>query len=76
MQKFGKIADDGKVEYQSTQLSANFIVWFRFSYTHKAAQVQKFTIAYNTAVRHCFNLSRFVSFCNVLYFWVRLLLFL
>ena len=38
------------------------------SLTLKPSHVHKLSVAYNTAVRRCFNLSRFTSVRNVLYF--------
>jgi hypothetical protein len=75
LQKCGNISDD--VKWNIIQHSCLLILLYGFdSVTQKAAQVQKLPVAYNTAAGRCFNLSRFTSARNELYFWARLLLML
>jgi hypothetical protein len=67
LQKCGNVSDD--VKWNIIQRSCLPILLYGVdSVTLKAGQVQKLSVAYNTAVRRCFNLSRFTSVRNVLYF--------
>jgi hypothetical protein len=66
-QKCSNVSDDA--EWNIIQRSCLPILLYGVdSVTLKAGQVQKLSVAYNTAVRRCFNLSRSTSVRHVLYF--------
>ena len=66
-QKCGKIFEE--IKWNKIQHSCLPILLYDLDCIHlNNMQVHKLSVAYNTTVRRCFNMSRFKSVCNILYF--------
>ena len=67
LQKCGKVSEE--VKFNVIQHSCLEVLLYGVdALSLKQCQVQKLSVAYNTAVRRCFNMSRATSVRNVLYF--------